>query len=201
MKLFIDLGTNLGQGLIQFNEKYNFFGASDWEIQTFEPNPSIEPNFYFIKNLTFNRKAVWVKDGTIEFARDVRKFEYIAPNNIGADGVVGELTNVGCHLKQDNILIKNSSGEDFDDVVEVECIDFSAYLRSKNGYDRIIVKMDIEGSEFGVLRHLLKENTINLIDEIYVETHERFMSDETEESTIELLNEIRSKGVIVHKWD
>lgn len=201
MKLFLDLGTNLGQGLIQFNEKYNFFNNDDWEIQTFEPNPSIDVNFDGIENLTFNRKAIWIKDGTIEFARDVRKFEYNAPNNIGANGVVGELTNVGCHLKQDNILIKNSSGEDFDDSVEVECIDFSGYLKLKKGYDRIIVKMDIEGSEFGVLRHLLRENTISLIDEIYVETHERFMGDETEESTIKLLNEIRSKGVIVHKWD
>ena len=46
--------------------------------------------------------------------------------------------------------------------------------------------MDIEGAEYGILRKLLNEGTINLIDILHVEFHDRLMPAESEESTNEL---------------
>ena len=43
--------------------------------------------------------------------------------------------------------------------------------------DYIVVKMDIEGSEFSVLDGLIRENMIEYINEIYVEFHERFFEN------------------------
>jgi hypothetical protein len=60
--------------------------------------------------------------------------------------------------------------------------------------------MDIEGSEFRVLRDLIDNDTITKINEIYVEFHERFMPEESLETRNELISIIESKGVKVHQW-
>jgi len=202
MKLFLDCGTNLGQGLNQFNKKYNFFNNEDWVIETFEPNPDIKNNFDKIKNVTAYKKAIWTENGTLEFARDVRINQYSAPNDIGGTGTPGELTNVGCRLNEGNIELRNARGEKFgSNFVQVESLNFSEYVSKLDEYDEVIVKMDIEGAEYDVLRHMLKEGTITKIDELYVETHERFVKGENVQTTQNLLNEIRAKGIKVHKWD
>jgi hypothetical protein len=64
----------------------------------------------------------------------------------------------------------------------------------------IICKMDIEGSEFQVLRHLIKEGTITKLKEIYIEFHERFMPDESKETEKALVEQIRNLGVKVNTW-
>ena len=61
---------------------------------------------------------------------------------------------------------------------QVPCFDFSKLLESLVGRE-IYVKMDIEGAEFDVLRHLLEERTLRLITELYVEFHERLLLTES----------------------
>ena len=65
----------------------------------------------------------------------------------------------------------------------------------------IICKMDIEGAEFQVLRHMIKEGTISLIKEIYIEFHKRYVPIESAETEMELVNTISNLGVKVYTWD
>jgi hypothetical protein len=60
--------------------------------------------------------------------------------------------------------------------------------------------MDIEGAEFSVLRHLINEGTINRLNKIYVEFHERFMKDESKESKLELIEMIKNLNIEIHEW-
>lgn len=200
MKVFIDCGANLGQGLLEFNKKFNFINNDEWEIHSFEPNPDIELNFEKAKNVTNYQKAIWVEESTLEFARGVRINKYNAPEGMGDNGTPGELTSVGCRIKNDKIENVDGSGKRLDNIVTVESIDFSKFLKNFEEYEQVIVKMDIEGAEYQVLRHLLLENTVSIIDELYVETHERFVNGEDINTTNQLLNDIRKNNVKVEKW-
>ena len=84
--------------------------------------------------------------------------------------------------------------------VEVECISFSDFVNQFNDDDEIICKMDIEGSEFEVLRDMLNKGSIKKIKDLYVEFNERFMPRENEDTKNYLINEIKSQGVNVYTW-
>jgi hypothetical protein len=60
--------------------------------------------------------------------------------------------------------------------------------------------MDIEGSEFAILRKMIDEKTITNIKEIYVEFHERAMPAESTESRKKIVDDIINLGVVVHEW-
>jgi len=200
MKVFIDCGANLGQGLLEFNKKFKFINNDEWEVHSFEPNPDIELNFDNAKNVTGYQKAIWTEESTLKFARGVRTNKYDGPNGIGASGEPGELTSVGSRIKNDKIENVDGKGNRLENFVSIEAIDFSKFLEQFKDYDQVIVKMDIEGAEYDVLRHLMKEGTASIMDELFVETHERFVNDENSTTTIQLLNEVRNNNVKVEKW-
>ena len=56
--------------------------------------------------------------------------------------------------------------------------------------------MDIEGAEFPVLRHLLEDGTITLVDHLYVEFHERFIPRESEISSEALKRECQKHTIV-----
>lgn len=200
MKVFIDCGANLGQGLLEFNKKFKFINNEEWEVHSFEPNPDIELNFDNAKNVTGHQKAVWVEESTIDFARGVRVNKYDAPNGLGDNGTPGELTSVGCRIKNDKIENVDGKGQRLTDMVSVPTIDFSKFIEQFKNYDQVIVKMDIEGAEYQVLRHLINQDTAKIMDQLFVETHERFVNDENASTTNQLLNEVRKHNVKVEKW-
>ena len=55
--------------------------------------------------------------------------------------------------------------------VVVEVIDLAAFIKSLHSRVKIL-KLDVEGVECRILRKLIGENVIDLIDHIFVETHE-----------------------------
>jgi hypothetical protein len=69
MKVFLDCGTNLGQGLTEFDKKMNLINQDDWKIYCFEPNPDIQLNTLFPKatNIEYIPKAVWKENTQLEF--------------------------------------------------------------------------------------------------------------------------------------
>ena len=74
--------------------------------------------------------------------------------------------------------------------------------------DFVVVKMDIEGAEYDVVPHLLREKVADLIDELFLEVHTetntcckpphdagRHRSD-----AMRLLHSLRDAGVYAHEW-
>ncbi len=55
------------------------------------------------------------------------------------------------------------------------CVDLARLLRQYRQSDNVVVKMDIEGAEFELLVHLIKENVLGLIDTLAIEYH-KYMS-------------------------
>eukprot|EP01065_Artemidia_motanka_P016999 TRINITY_DN20571_c0_g1_i1.p1 TRINITY_DN20571_c0_g1~~TRINITY_DN20571_c0_g1_i1.p1 ORF type:complete len:329 (+),score=56.31 TRINITY_DN20571_c0_g1_i1:63-1049(+) len=104
----------------------------------------------------------------------------------------------------------------------VRSIDFSSWLlQHVKEADFVVVKMDIEGMEFAVLRSLLVTGAHRLVDELYFECHGIVDADVRKAWRLHLLpkggevpernvrpldcafvaDDLRAAGVYVHDWD
>ena len=55
--------------------------------------------------------------------------------------------------------------------IAVEVIDLAAFIASLNSRVKIL-KLDVEGVECRILRKLISERVVDMIDHIFVETHD-----------------------------
>jgi FkbM family methyltransferase len=190
--IFLDCGTHLCEGLIDF---YNKGIINDtFEIHTFEANPECNINER-IKQIPLNiipyNKAVWIEDGFVHFNQEHHKKSQTGSPTDGysdKDGWGSSIDGIGF----------NHPG--YEEKIQIPSINFSNFVSKLPIDSYIICKMDIEGSEFSVLRHMIQENTINRISKIYVEFHERFIHNESEQSKQTIINDITKLGVEVHTW-
>ena len=193
MNIFIDGGTHLCEGLRKFIE----MGVidSNTKVHTFEPNPSCnviervkEFNNY---NIIYYDSAIWISDGVIKFNQENIELSKSGSPNDGqsiTDGWASSVDNIGFIWKG------------YEEPISVKSIDFSKFIESLDANLKIICKLDIEGSEFVVLRHLISTGAISRISEFYIEFHQWTMTNESIESRDKLIKEITDIGVIVHPW-
>jgi FkbM family methyltransferase len=114
-------------------------------------------------------------------------------NRLVTDANVGGATNIMDNLNyihgvSDNMIVFEK---------QVKCFDFSEFV--KNNFTRedfIVIKFDIEGAEFPVIEKMISENTIDLVDVLYVEWHDFAM----QMSSTSLVNQILSKGIKLNSW-
>jgi FkbM family methyltransferase len=182
--VFLDCGTHLCQGLLEFYE--NKIIDSSYKIYTFEAN-QITYGYAFHRtkqiplDITIYNAAVWVENGFILFSQEMQ----------GDNNPIGQGSSiVGIGFEHKNLLPPQP----------ILSIDFSKFIEMLPEDSNIICKMDIEGAEFSVLRHLINEGTINRLNKIYVEFHERFMKDESKESKLELIEMIKNLNIEIHEW-
>ena len=190
--IFLDCGTHLCEGLIDF---YNRGIIDDtYEIHTFEANPAcnIEERIKQLPlNITPYNKAVWVENGFVYFNQEHhKKYNTGSPSDgySDIDGWASSVDGIGFYY------------QGYEDKIKIPSINFSKFVLDLPEDSHIICKMDIEGSEFPVLRHMLQENSINRIKDIYIEFHERYMPTESVQSKQELVDKITALGINVHIW-
>ncbi len=192
--LYIDCGSNLGQGYDFFSK---YFPITKFDHIMVEPNPSciIELKKKYLKNNSNSKnliiidKAADIKDGTAFFygLNNKEKGKY-------SDGAsIQDFHNSALYTLDKN------------DVVEVETFDFSKFInKCRINYDLIVLKMDIEGSEYGILSKLLTDDTAKYLDLIFVEFHSAYMVKEKkiEFETIEklLIKSFRKLGIEFYIW-
>jgi len=141
-KVLIDCGAHNGNILELLIEKLGPFDR----IYAFECNPEFKK---YPPNVTYMQAAVWTKNGEIDF--------YLSP--LGT--------------KPSSLLKEKTTGKlDIEHPIKVRCIDFSQWLKNTiTKYDHVTMKMNIEGAEYDVLEKLIKDETIKLIDALYVSFH------------------------------
>jgi FkbM family methyltransferase len=190
--IFLDCGTHLCEGLINF---YNKGIINDtFEIHTFEANPecNIEER---IKQIPLNiipyNKAVWIEDGFIYFNQENHQESRTGSPTDGYSNIDGWGSSI------DGIGFNHPG---YNTKVKVPSINFSKFVSEFPPESNIICKIDIEGSEYEVLRHMIRENTIIKIKELYIEFHERFMPAESPETEQKLITQIQDLGIKVHTW-
>lgn len=120
--------------------------------------------------VVLERKAAWVEDGVIEFAR-VRGLRAWDSTVMRAKTGRGEW-----------------AAARFRQVVRVPCFDFSRWLGTLP--EPAVVKIDVEGAEFPILEHVVDQGSDALIAELLVEWHDDRMEGFSERKA-QLLERLR----------
>ena len=116
--------------------------ASEYAIYCFEPDPM----FYgqLPENVIAYNCAVSVRDGLTNF--------YIGKP------------------KSSSLIGHKTSGNLSKQPMTVRCIDFSRWMRLYSNC-HVVLKMNIEGSEYDVLEKMLAEGTLSCVRDLYVDWH------------------------------
>jgi len=200
MKHFIDLGTHKFEGLAEFTELLQL--DNNVNVYCFEPNKQIydisrendkiqqlEGKYYSFKHFNL---AVMDYTGEITFNTHVGEWK-----NNNKDTYIDTYTT-GSNCLDINPTYDSGNGVVFDiKQIKMNCIDIEEIISSivLNDSDaEIIIKCDIEGSEFVVLPKLLNSKYINTVKTIFIEWHERFWLGTNEyQNKVNLRREIVSK--------
>jgi FkbM family methyltransferase len=165
MNIYIDCGVNEGSDIDCFRKLYN---ADEWRIIGFEPAP------YCVDYLKKNKSAEWWKG--IEFHQ-----AGVSDHDGKETFYEGSWSKSGT-LREDKKTYLNGK------TTTVDVVDFAEFLSQFNKDDYIIVTMDMEGSEYDVLDHLVKSDKMQMINEIYVEFHTRKMKKDESKRELNLIH-------------
>ena len=162
--VFVDCGSNLGQGLQFFSA---LFRPKHFDYELFEPNPHCKAALLDLicelrpASARLHEKAISVSSEKANF--------------YGVGLEEDSRFSQGASLRRDH----NSRYQDRDDeaILEVESIDFAEYITSlTDRYKYIVVKLDIEGMECDVLEHLLRTGVYVHVAAIFCEFHGEYLS-------------------------
>lgn len=192
--IFLDLGTHYGQGLRDFISEFDM--NEEWIIHSFEANPIT----YDIFLKEYHHLTPWV------VAKNMAVSDHFGKINLNIETPEGE-GDVGMGSSTISLEKWNPWNgrikQNFKKTVEVDCFDLSDYISKLcNSKDRIIIKMDIEGSEYDVLERLIETNVVSMIEHLSVEWHSHFFTNEQEMKKREqiIMNEINSNGIDLRTW-
>lgn len=179
--LYLDLGTNVGTQIRKLYEQEKFPGAKVLNIFSeyygafrenicaigFEPNPQhdeylqeLETNLKCRKFPVkiFTRMAIHTEDGRMTFYRDTK-----APSK---------------YKEWASSLTNWQNNTDPNSIISVETIDLSSFFEKlvmsiPNKDIPILMKMDIEGAEYGVLEKMSSNGQLCKISASFIEWHPR----------------------------
>ena len=189
-RLFVDCGSNVGQGYTFFKK---YLPPERYRAILIEPNPNcmkvLREKFGGYPNLDFIEGAAWTKDGKLKL------FGLVEDDR-------GETTQGA------SVVADHNSGDyeaDEDAAIEVDTFSLAELLAERaDDYDQVVVKMDIESSEYEVLRDLLDTGAAKKITHIFIEFHSEYFKEPegAQYRALEktLVNELRAAGVGVTIW-
>jgi FkbM family methyltransferase len=170
MKTFIDLGVWNGVSTRLFFEDKLTIKSDGFIAIGFDPIKTYLEDMKELEGMypfKFINKAVWTYNGMVEF---------------------GEFPAV-----ESSSIKKEKEGFDRASVSKVPCVDFSKWI-SKLQAEEIVVKMNIEGAEVDILEKMVKDDTLKLIDYLFIETHK----DKLDEDHDKRMEKIKGK---LGKWE
>lgn len=175
-KVFIDCGGYDGCSVRKFRKEFD--SEKKYHIISFEANKKYNDFYSDFVHHDFYNKAVWIYDGFINFFLDQKK---------------GYGSSV---IKE-----KKTGKLDKDNPDRVECIRLSSFIdKISNDYDEIILKLDIEGAEYAVLKDMLETGSINNISKLMIEWHYNKINL-SEKDHLALLRRLEDSGIPVEEWN
>jgi len=148
---FIDCGANVGQSIDWFVNNFENLD-NEISIDSFEANSELisilqQKVAYIDENITIHEKGIEVEDSTMNF--------YL--QDWGA--------------KTGSSLIKGKTSTNSENYLEVETIDICKWITDNCDFDNehIILKLDIEGTEYKVVESLIENNLNEKITALLIE--------------------------------
>ena len=182
-KTLLDCGAHLGESVDKFRTILP--DINEYKIYMFEPNIfmydriSIDPKY---NDCIKMRCAVSNKNCSGKL--------YGCTNYKENSGATIEKFKVEC----DNM--------DREDCIDTEIINLSEFIKGNFSIDdKIILKLDIEGSEYDVLESLIKDGTITYISKLYCEFHTKWFKEEFKIREENITKQLISLGLTPEYWD
>jgi FkbM family methyltransferase len=176
-KYFLDCGAHDGCSIRLFRKITP--DINEYSIHCFEPNPLFRNQLFKISDVIFHQEAVWIEDCEAPF--------YLS-HATRCDG--------------STLLANKTSGQlDYKNPIMVRCVNFGQWLQHTfQNNDYLVVKFDIEGAEYAVLRSMIDDGSIHKIAKLYIEFHhERIGLSDTVHDC--LMEELKATGLEIAAWD
>jgi FkbM family methyltransferase len=153
--------------------------SSEYAIHSFEPNPVFHEQLSRIPGVTFHQMAAWVEDCEAPF-----------------------YTSRAAQRDGSTLIASKTTGQlDYANPITVRCVNFGQWVeRTFRPGDLLVLKLDIEGAEYDVLRSMIDDSSIRRIAKLYVEFHwERIgLARELHDR---LVTELKASGLEIAAWD
>jgi len=180
--IYIDGGSHNAGGIIE-SWRVNGVILPRLPHYCFEPNPRYKISYDNLPTALIP-KAIWTKDCAMPLYLSRDRGAY------------------GCSLFQHKLtrIKKRLIPYMRPKPVTVQCLDFSSWLLNNIPSKAwVVLKLDIEGAEYEVLKKMLKDGSIYLLNELYAEFHfDRIGMSRREHRRI--TEEVRNTGVIFKRW-
>ena len=203
--VFIDCGSHDGCSIRKFRSLID--KEKRYELFSFEANPNLEKYYNNLEpKQTHHNKAVWIDDGYRDFyilgscgagTLNEAKKNQLERKNLSKKDIWRNFSR-GVSNPNDRLeklaIAKLHSKLDLEKI-EVETIDLPKWI--KNNFkkdDYIILKLDVEGAEYEIIKKLFEVEAIEYINEIFIEFHNERCGKTREDDRL-LLDQIKAKGI------
>ena len=210
--VFIDLGANCGNSFKRLRNQKKL-ESPDWEAWLWEANPQMV-HFYLNDLAKEDRRirvvelAAWTENKKMQFfltrgqedVTDIKKFkahQCKAGSHYQPSGASSLFSGKGDGGADDKARRKSKyvAGK----AVEVDAVDFNEWMRDQQlvDADNVILKIDIEGAEIPLLKHMLESgDEICQVDHFLIEWHSWLLSNVAQkEETERFENDFINKTV------
>jgi FkbM family methyltransferase len=197
--VYIDIGARSYSSSIEswFKKQYPKQNKT-FEVYAIEADKSFHEEYRTKKGVNLLPYAAWVRNETLffEITRDPSK----------------KIMMKGRGMGRNRINPVQTSSSHMGDKDKIQGFDFADWLKSVvTSNDFVVVKMDVEGTEFHLIPRLIQTGAICLIDELFLECHynrwqrccpgkrsSKFQKSYSE--CLDLFTSLRDIGVLVHQW-
>eukprot|EP00249_Psilotum_nudum_P022242 c28430_g2_i1 orf=322-2022(-) len=205
--IYVDVGArNYGSSIGSWFRKDYPKQDQSFSIFALEPDTSFAAEYENRKNVKLLPYAAWIRNESLIFG--VSKEQAVVEGERGMGRIQRHSDLEVNESFGDASTINKRSGKLFK---RVQGMDFAEWLKQiVHPDDFIVVKMDIEGTEFDVLPRMFETGAICLVDELFLECHyNRWQRSSAGRSAkfkktygdcLKLFGSLRSSGVLVHQW-
>ncbi|KAM1597909.1 hypothetical protein PS2_032768 [Malus domestica] len=195
---YVDVGArSYGSSIGSWFKKQYPKQNKTFEVFAIEADKTFHDQYKLKKGVTLLPYAAWVRNETLSFEINGDPGEKVKEKGRG----MGRIQPA-----------KAANGGFNREVDQIQGFDFANWLKKTySEKDFVVMKMDVEGTEFDLIPRLFETGAICLIDEIFLECHynrwqrccpgER--SSKYEKSygqCLDLFASLRQSGVLVHQW-
>ncbi|CAA0830577.1 methyltransferases [Striga hermonthica] len=197
--IYVDVGArSYGSSIVSWFKKQYPKQNKTFEIYAVEADKTFYPDYKNKKGVTLLPYAAWVKNESLFF-------------EINEDPGHKEVEK-GRGMGRIQPVQTSNGSTSSDNIDEIQGFDFAEWLKKTVvERDYVVMKMDIEGTEFDLIPKLFETGAICLIDELFLECHynrwqkccpgERSAKyQKTYGQCLDLFTSLRKSGVLVHQW-
>jgi len=192
--LFIDLGSNLGQGIQYFSR---FYRPTHYDYILVEPNPHC---MMVLQNMIHQKPYSLTQSEILAAAASTTSGEthFFGLTEVDA----ASQSEGGSIVKTHNTVFYEP---DEQRAIRVPTFDLAELIFNKaKQYNKIIMKVDVEGAEYDILPHLIQTDAIKHVSQLYVEFHANCVLEPLKSLRLkqekEILAELLQHGVHVTRW-